>query len=284
MSDYQRIASAIDFMVERATDQPGLHELAAHLHMSPFHFQRLFCRWAGITPKRFLQVITLEKGKTMLRSPRSLLEVSNSLGLSSGSRLYDHFVQLESVTPGEYKAQGEGLTIEYGRHSTAFGDIFIASTQRGVCRATFPDDTGLAVPLAELQSIWPRANILENNTATQAIVDRMFSGVSTVTRPLSLHVAGTNFQIAVWQALLRIPPGTVVSYSHLANAIGKPRSARAIGNAMGANPIAYLIPCHRVIQQTGAIGGYRWGDSRKRAMQLWEAAQWDDDQVHGGPA
>ena len=210
MSDHERIASAMAFLVDRAAVQPGLEEVAAHVHLSPYHFQRMFCRWAGITPKRFLQALTLERGKELLDGSRSLLEVSHELGLSGSSRLHDHFVKLEAVTPGEYKEGGKQLHIKYGVHPTPLGPMF---------------------------------------------------------------VAGTNFQIAVWRALLKIPQGALASYSQVARALGAPRAARAVGNAIGANPVALLIPCHRVIQQSGALGGYRWGPAKKLMAQTWERMQ-----------
>lgn len=270
MSDYERIAEAISYIADRVADQPSLEEIAAHVHLSPYHFQRLFCRWAGTTPKRFLQVMTLEQGKKLLHDSSSLLDLSNSLGLSSSSRLHDHFIRLEAVTPGEYKSKGKGLAIEYGIHSSPFGTLFIAMTQRGVCRAAFLDAKDMEAHLMDLQKIWPLASFTKNEAATQHIVDAMFGGVDILVRPLSLHIAGTNFQIAVWRALLSIPPGTITSYSQVATAMERPQSTRAVGNAVGANPVAFFIPCHRVIQQSGALGGYRWGSTRKRAIQWWE--------------
>ena len=275
MSDYERIAEAIRFIVSRVNQQPTLADIAAHLHLSPFHFQRLFCRWAGVTPKRFLQVLTLERAKQLLHDSASLLEVSDSLGLSSGSRLYDHFVQLDAVTPGEYKQGGAGLTIDYAIRDTPFGKAFIAATPRGVCRFGFIDPDDQTEALRELQRHWPKAGLRENHEATQVIVNTMFDGQSKPDRPLSLHVSGTNFQIHVWKALLQIPPARVVSYTQLANAIGRPHSARAVGNAVAANPLAFLIPCHRVIQQSGKLGGYHWGETRMHALHAWEAANFE---------
>lgn len=271
MSDYDRIESAMAYLVDRAAAQPSLEEIAAHVHLSPYHFQRLFCRWAGTTPKRFLQVLTLERGKALLDDSRSLLEVSHDLGLSGGSRLHDHFVQLEAVTPGEYKSKGKNVQIEYGVHPTPLGSMFVAVTQRGVCRAGFMDFNSIDELLDDLHNAWPLSSIKNNAPATRHVIDAIF-GSDAVSRhgPLSLHVAGTNFQIAVWRALLKIPPGAVVSYAQVAEVLGAPRSARAVGNAIAANPIALLIPCHRVIQQSGALGGYRWGPTKKLMVQTWE--------------
>jgi AraC family transcriptional regulator of adaptative response/methylated-DNA-[protein]-cysteine methyltransferase len=272
-TDYDRIAKAITYINQRVSEQPGLDEIAAHVQLSPFHFQRLFSRWAGVSPKRFLQVLTLERSKPLLGESRSLLDVADSIGLSSGSRLYDHFVQLEAVTPGDYKQKGKDLRIEYGCHASPFGEFFIAQSSRGVCRAAFLDYSNLEQELLQLQQIWPLAVLTHNPTATAAIVARMFAGTTAQDVPLSLYVKGTNFQVAVWRALLQIPAGTVINYGQLATVLNRPRAARAVGNAIAANPIAYLIPCHRVIQQTGAIGKYHWDPIRKQAIQIWEAAQ-----------
>lgn len=271
MSDYDRIASAMAYLVDRAIDQPSLEEIAAHVHLSPYHFQRLFCRWAGTTPKRFLQVLTLERGKVLLESSRSLLEVSHELGLSGSSRLHDHFVQLEAVTPGEYKSRGKQVHIEYGVHATPLGPMFVAVTQRGVCRAEFMDFNSMDELLDNLHNAWPHSSIRESLPSTRHAIDAFFSSdTASKHGPLSLHVAGTNFQIAVWRALLKIPTGAVASYADIAKSLGAPNSARAVGNAIGANPVALLIPCHRVIQQSGALGGYRWGPTKKFMAQTWE--------------
>jgi AraC family transcriptional regulator of adaptative response/methylated-DNA-[protein]-cysteine methyltransferase len=273
MSDYDRIAEAIAFITRRVASQPSLQDIAAHVHLSPFHFQRLFSRWAGVTPKRFLQALTLERAKQLLQESKPLLEVSDTLGLSSGSRLYDHFVQLEAVTPGEYKLEGAGLSIEYAAHDTPFGKAFIATTPRGVCNLAFLERTEIDAHLAGLHKQWPRALLHENRPGTLAVIQAIFGGQNKLDRPLSLHVAGTNFQISVWKALLQIPPGTVTSYSRMAARLGRPRSARAVGQAVGANPVAMLIPCHRVIQQSGKLGGYHWGETRKHAIHAWESAR-----------
>jgi AraC family transcriptional regulator, regulatory protein of adaptative response / methylated-DNA-[protein]-cysteine methyltransferase len=271
MPDNERIESAIAYLVERATDQPGLEEIAAHVHLSPYHFQRMFCRWAGTTPKRFLQVLTLERGKWLLDHSRSLLEASHELGLSGSSRLHDHFVQLEAVTPGEYKSRGEQLTIEYGVHETPLGSMFVATTPRGVCRAGFVNFASTEELLNELHETWPSSTIKGNAQATRSVIDAMFTADATRRHgPLSLHVTGTNFQIAVWRALLKIPSGAVTSYAEVAASLGSPKAARAVGKAVGANPVALLIPCRRVIQQSGALGGYRWGPVRKQMILTWE--------------
>ncbi|MBL0443686.1 methylated-DNA--[protein]-cysteine S-methyltransferase [Aeromonas veronii] len=275
MSDYARIADAIRFIASQVERQPTLDEIAAHVHLSPFHFQRLFSRWAGVTPKRYLQVLTLERAKTLLQESRPLLEVADTLGLSSGSRLYDHFVQLEAVTPGEYKQRGAGLVIDHGVHDTPFGQAFVALTQRGVCNFTFLDDKATEAPLAALTHSWPEATLQEAPSRTQNVINTMFDGSKAPDRPISLHVSGTNFQISVWRALLQFPPAKVVSYAQVASAVGNPKAARAVGLAVGANPVALMIPCHRVIQQNGKLGGYHWGETRKQAIHAWEAARYE---------
>ncbi|MED7774543.1 methylated-DNA--[protein]-cysteine S-methyltransferase [Aeromonas dhakensis] len=275
MSDYARIADAIRFIASQVARQPTLDEIAAHVHLSPFHFQRLFSRWAGVTPKRYLQVLTLERAKALLQESRPLLEVADTLGLSSGSRLYDHFVQLEAVTPGEYKQRGAGLIIDHGVHDTPFGQAFVALTPRGVCNFSFLDDQAPQTPLAALAHSWPEAELREAPSRTRGVIHTMFDGSKTPDRPISLHVSGTNFQISVWRALLQIPPAKVVSYAQVASAVGNPKAARAVGLAVGANPVALMIPCHRVIQQNGKLGGYHWGETRKQAIHAWEAARYE---------
>ena len=279
MSDYDRIAEAISFIVNRVNSQPTLQEIARHIHLSPFHFQRLFSRWAGVTPKRFLQVLTLERAKQLLSESKSLLEISDSLGLSSGSRLYDHFVHLEAVTPGEYKKGGAGLSIEYGIHDTPFGKAFIAITPRGICSFAFLDRMETDGHLIGLHKEWPHAMVHENCRRTLAFIRAMFGKEIKLDHPVSLHVSGTNFQVSVWKALLQIPPAKVVSYSQVATAIGHPTSARAVGLAVGANPVAFLIPCHRVIQQSGKLGGYHWGETRKQAIHVWESARYEQPEL-----
>jgi AraC family transcriptional regulator of adaptative response/methylated-DNA-[protein]-cysteine methyltransferase len=271
MSDYQRIEKAMAYMAEHASRQPTLEEVAAHVHLSPFHFQRMFCRWAGTTPKRFLQVLTLERGKLLLKDERSLLDVSLSTGLSGSSRLHDHFVTLEAVTPGEYRSDGQGVVMRYGFHDTPLGGMLVAVTRRGICRMEFADHSGAAEVLARLRSTWPNGELNRDQKATGPVIDALF-GQPAEGRPgpLSLHVRGTNFQVAVWRALLRIPAGQLASYSQIARASGYPTASRAVGSAIGANPIALLIPCHRVIRQSGALGGYRWGITRKQMAQTWE--------------
>ena len=211
----------------------------------------------------------------MLHESRSLLEVADTLGLSSGSRLYDHFVQLEAVTPGEHKQRGAGLVIDHGVHDTPFGQAFVALTPRGVCNFSFLDDQAPQAPLAALAHNWPEAELREAPSRTQGVIHSMFDGSKAPDRPISLHVSGTNFQISVWRALLQIPPARVVSYAQVASAVGNPKAARAVGLAVGTNPVALMIPCHRVIQQNGKLGSYHWGETRKQAIHAWEAARYE---------
>lgn len=280
--NYKRIEKAIAYLVDHAGEQPSLEEVAAQVHLSPFHFQRLFCQWAGTTPKRFLQVLTLERGKQLLQQSRSVLEVSHDIGLSGSSRLHDHFVQLEAVTPGEFKQKGRDLQLDYGVHATPFRPLFIAMTPRGICKASFIDFSSLEQELAALQQAWPLSTLQHNHALTAPVVDRMFSlqyehhqqyKHDSLQKPFSLHVSGTNFQVAVWRALLKIPSGSLVSYSGLANTLGYPKASRAVANAIGANPVAWMIPCHRVIRESGALGGYRWGIAKKQLIQTWESLQ-----------
>ena len=273
MSDYERIAKAISFINGSVRKQPTLDKISAHLNMSPYHFQRMFSRWVGVTPKKYLQILTVERAKLLLSESKPLLEVSDSLGLSSGSRLYDHFINLEAVTPGEFKKQGGGVKITYGVHITPFGYVFIALTPRGICKFSFIDSEGGVSHLDDLIKKWPLAEMHEDYKSTFKVVQSIFSNEAELNRPLSLHVVGTNFQVSVWRALLQIPLGDVVSYGQVAESIGKPNSSRAVGTAVGANPIAFVIPCHRVIQQSGKLGGYRWGETRKHAIHAWETVR-----------
>lgn len=275
MSDYERIAQAINYITTRVDSQPTLDEISAHLHLSPFHFQRLFSRWAGVTPKRFLQALTVERAKQLLEKSKSLLEVSDTIGLSSSSRLYDHFVELEAVTPGEFKMKGNGLAIEFSIQPTPFGNTFIAATARGICSLAFLDNSDFNDQLATLKQKYPHAIFNENNPRMKILIETMFGVDRKLDRPLSLHVSGTNFQINVWKALLQIPPGNVTSYAQIAASIYQPSAARAVGQAIGANPVAFLIPCHRVIQLSGNIGGYHWGVTRKHVIHAWESARYE---------
>ena len=281
MRDYEKISRAISFIQQHTHSQPSLDEVAQQVHLSPHHFQRLFSRWAGTSPKRLLQVLTLEPAKSRLAQCNgSTLDVSNVLGLSSSSRLYDLFVQIEAVTPSEFRRRGAGLTIYWGVHPTAYGDILIATTDRGVYRAEFtePDETSARV--SRLQQDWPLSSIVEDTERAKTLVDALSPTNSEPVKEerqkqisLSLRVRGTNFQIAVWRALLEIQPGQASTYGEIAQKIGHPAAVRAVGSAIGANPVALAIPCHRVIRSDGKLGGYRWGKPRKQAMLAREIAQ-----------
>jgi AraC family transcriptional regulator, regulatory protein of adaptative response / methylated-DNA-[protein]-cysteine methyltransferase len=282
ITDYERVAEAIRFIEAQVAAQPSLAEIADHVHLSPYHFQRLFSRWAGISPKRFLQALTVAHAKQMLDAFPSLLEVSGQLGLSSASRLHDHFVQLEAVTPGEYRRRGAGMDISYGVSETPFGFAFVAASNRGICQLGFLESRDFSHELERLAGSWPEAKLIENHEDMRRHAKSLFSHQHSPDRPLSLLVSGTNFQVVVWRALLNIPAGKLVSYAQLANVIQRPDAVRAVGNAVGANPVAFLIPCHRVIHSSGKLDGYRWGGTRKRALIAWESADPDISQPSSG--
>lgn len=270
-SDYDRIETAIRFIEDNAAEQPSLEEVAAAVDLSPFHFQRLFRRWAGISPKRFLQFVTVEHAKELLSSSTSVMETAFEVGLSGPARLHDHFVALEAVTPGEYKSGGAGVEIRYGLHDSPFGTAFLAATERGICGLRFVDGDS-AESIDWLGRLWPGARLVEDGKGTREIARHVFDRDPARHGPVRLLVKGTNFQVSVWKALLRIPPGRLVAYEQIAQAIGRPSASRAVGSAVGANRISYLIPCHRVIRNSGALGGYAWGLPRKRAMIGWESS------------
>lgn len=271
--DYRRIAQAIRFIEANFKSQPALDEIADSASLSKYHFQRLFKRWAGISPIQFLQVLTLEYAKQKLAESRSLLDTSLDAGLSGPSRLHDLFVTFEAMTPGEYKRLGAGLSIEFGYHPTPFGECLLATTDRGICHLGFLDGDNRSMALHELQKNWPEATLIENQTNTRSIVKRIFvSEKATQSRPFHLLLKGTNFQVNVWRALLTIPRGSIVSYRDIAAHMGRPKAFRAVANAVAINPVGYLIPCHRVIANSGRIGPYHWGDLRKKVILGWEAA------------
>lgn len=271
--DYQRIAKAIQFIQTRVDEQPGLQDVANAVHLSEFHLQRLFSRWAGVSPKRFLQLLTLEHAKKQLRADEDVLSASHSVGLSGGGRLHDLFVNLEAVTPGEYKAKGRGIQIAYGFHQSPFGECLIAQTERGVCFLGFVENHARDSAIEDMRSRWPAAEFIESSSATKSTVETIFSPANRSTESLNLLVRGTNFQVQVWKGLLQIPVGQVTSYSAIARWMGKPGASRAVGSAVGSNPISLLIPCHRVLRNDGGLGGYHWGETRKNALLVWEAAR-----------
>ncbi|MDO6459387.1 methylated-DNA--[protein]-cysteine S-methyltransferase [Granulosicoccaceae sp. 1_MG-2023] len=273
MNDYQRIAQAIEFIRAKGCAQPSLEEVAAAVHLSPWHLQRVFSRWAGVSPKRFLQALTVQQAKTRLRSGRSaLLSVSHELGLSGAASLHDHFVTLEAVTPEQYRKHGEGLQIQTGIHDTPFGEILIAQTERGICHLSFID--GQDDPLEALRAEWPRAGLVRAQEQTAALAAQLCEPQDKHRgQPLSLWVRGTNFQLSVWRALLALKPGQLTCYGELARSLGRDGAARAVGSAVGANPVALIIPCHRVIRADGGLGGYRWGETRKSALLACETVR-----------
>ena len=273
-TDYHRIEKAIVYLEENFRDQPNLQELAEYTNMSPFHFQRMFKRWAGISPKRFLQFLTIEHAKKLLDENRNVLDATYESGLSSPGRLHDLFVSIDAVTPGEFKSRGTGVEIDYGIHPSPFGECLLAMTERGVCGLFFLSGGEKREAVAVLQRQWEEARLNESPQTTKPLLDQIFRPVPHADpSPINLFLKGTNFQIKVWEALLKIPPGSVCSYEDVAKYLGEPAAARAVGNAVAANPVVFIIPCHRVIRKIGAFGNYRHGTARKKAMVGWEVAQ-----------
>jgi len=271
--DYARIEQAIYFLENNASRQPSLSEVAESIHLSEYHFQRLFRHWVGISPKRFLQFLTKENAKKLLEGSASVLEAAYQVGLSSPGRLHDLFVTSEAVTPGEYKLRGTGLTIYYGFHPTPFGECLLAVTERGICNLSFVMTDGRLKALKELQRNWPKANLVEEPSRTQPLVRQIFDhNTQGSSQSLRLYLSGSNFQLKVWEALLRIPTGHMVSYRDIASHLGNPLASRAVGSAVAHNPVAVLIPCHRVIHTLGEFGNYHYGSARKKALLGWEMA------------
>jgi AraC family transcriptional regulator of adaptative response/methylated-DNA-[protein]-cysteine methyltransferase len=271
-SDYDRIEKVIRYLEKDWESQPNLEKIARTVGLSPFHFQRLFKRWAGVSPKRFLQYLTVENAKRRLKESKSVLNTAYDSGLSGPGRLHDLFVSVEAMTPGEFKKQGRGLSISYGVHSTPFGKALIALSPRGICGFSFLGPGGKKKALADLKRNWPKASFAEEAEKTGKATDSLFSRDPKAAQT-KLLLKGTLFQIKVWEALLKIPAGSVRAYQDVAESIGRPSAARAVGTAVGRNRIAFLIPCHRVIRETGAIGDYRWGSARKKALLAWEEAR-----------
>jgi AraC family transcriptional regulator of adaptative response/methylated-DNA-[protein]-cysteine methyltransferase len=273
--NYYRIEKAIQYLEENFHKQPELDEVAEKVHLSPFHFQRIFTEWAGISPKRFLQFLTVDYLKDKLTHTKNLVEAAEAAGLSSQSRVYDLFTTLEAVTPQEYKQKGSGIRIEYGIHETPFGLGLIGVTERGVCWLSFIKEE--AVPRVEVEKMkehWHNSVFHQNQNLTTEIIFNIFS--HKVTKPqkkLHVFVKGTNFQIKVWEALLKIPMGDVTTYQTIAKQIQNPKAMQAVGSAVGSNHIAYLIPCHRVIRKDGILGEYRWEAARKKSIIGWEIAR-----------
>ncbi|HVS96758.1 MAG TPA: methylated-DNA--[protein]-cysteine S-methyltransferase [Puia sp.] len=295
--NYNRIAEAIAYYKANFKEQPSLETVAEHIHLSPFHFQRMFREWAGVTPKQFLQYLTLEHAKNVLKHPRgatgaTLSDAAFESGLSGTGRLHDLFIKIEGMTPGEYKHGGEALHIRYSFAESPFGLLLIASTEKGICYMAFADDAGDAArdaagnaardaagdaagnaALAELKKQFPNAKYREGSDALQRQALSIFTGDWSQPGRVRLHLKGTPFQIKVWETLLKVPTGGLTTYANVAGKIGSPQAVRAVGSAVGHNPVAFLIPCHRVIRSDGQTGEYHWGSTRKQAMIGWEAAK-----------
>jgi len=269
--DFARIARAIRFIDDNFRSQPRLATIAGSARLSEFHFNRLFRRWAGITPRQYLAFVTGRAARGALVNDASVLDAAYGVGLSGPGRLHDLMVTLEAVTPGELKARGRDTPISYGFAATPFGRALIASTARGVCHLAFVESGGEAEAVAALGHGWPQARLERDDQAAAALAARIWSSPSDPATPLKLAVKGTNFQLKVWQALLELGSAGPTTYSALAGAVGLPGAARAVGQAVGANPVAWLIPCHNVLRQDGALGGYQFGEDRKRAMLAWQA-------------
>ena len=270
MTDYERIQKAIEFIHANFQQQPDLDAVAKEIHLSPFHFQRLFKDWAGVSPKKFLQYISLQHAKKLLQQ-HTVTDTAYETGLSGSSRLHDLFISIEGMTPGEYKNGGEELLINYSFAESPFGNIIVASTSKGICHLAFVNEEQDA--LAQLQNQFPKAQFRQVVDAIQQNALFIFSQDWKDLSKIKLHLKATAFQIKVWEALLKIPMGDVSTYSLIANHINSPNASRAVGTAVGDNPVAFLIPCHRVIRSTGALGQYHWGSIRKTAMLGWEAAK-----------
>jgi AraC family transcriptional regulator of adaptative response/methylated-DNA-[protein]-cysteine methyltransferase len=270
--NYNRIAEAIQYIVTNFKEQPELEEVAAHIHVSPFHFQRLFTDWAGVSPKKFLQYISVEHAKKILKDEQAtLVDAALETGLSGTGRLHDLFISIEGMTPGEFKNGGESLAINYSFMQSPFGDLLIATTQKGICFMAFADDEQQA--FAGLQSAFPRAHFRQMADMMQQNALYVFTHDWSKLHEIKLHIKGTPFQLKVWETLLKIPMGKLSSYKAIAGQVNQPNASRAVGTAVASNPVAFLIPCHRIIQSTGSFGQYHWGTLRKTAMIGWEAAK-----------
>lgn len=270
--NFDRIAAAIDFIKTEFKSQPGLEEIAAHIHVSPYYFQRMFTEWAGTSPKKFLQYISVEYAKSLLSEKKNtLFDASIEAGLSGSGRLHDLFIKIEGMTPGEFKNGGENLKINYSFYGSPFGKIIVASTAKGVCHLAFAEAEPAA--FSSLKYKFPKAEFQKDIDNFQRDAVAIFMADWKDLSQIKLHLKGTEFQIKVWEALLKIPVGHLTTYGKIAKQIQIPNGSRAVGTAVGANPVAWLIPCHRVIQSSGIVGGYHWGTTRKAAIIGWEAAK-----------
>ena len=265
--DFMRMTRAIEFIEREFERQPRLAEIARHVGLSEFHFNRLFRRWTGLTPKQYLAEVTARAAGAALRDEPSVMDAAHAVGLSGGGRLHDLTVTLEAMTPGEIRAQGEGVQVRHGIANTPFGSAFLAETPRGLCRLAFIEPGEDRAELAGLREHFARAKFVRDDARAAELVAMIWGGAEAT---LPLAVCGTNFQVQVWRALLELEPGATVTYSALARRLGKSKGARAVGNAVGANPVAWVIPCHRVLRAGGKLGGYRWGTARKQMIRRWE--------------
>jgi AraC family transcriptional regulator of adaptative response/methylated-DNA-[protein]-cysteine methyltransferase len=273
-SDYERVRRIIAFISERWRDQPSLEAIADHVGLSTTHVHHLFRRWAGLSPKAFLQALTLDNAKALLSDSASVLDATYEVGLSGPARLHDLFVTHEAMTPGDYKAGGQGLTMRYGFHPSPFGEAVLIATDRGLAGLGFVDDGDRQAALSDLTRRWPRATYVEDDAATAPLARRIFSPSQwQAEQPLRVVLIGTDFEVRVWQTLLRIPRDKATTYSDIARHIGKPAACRAVGAAVGKNPVSFVVPCHRVLGRSGALTGYHWGLTRKQAILGWEAGQ-----------
>jgi AraC family transcriptional regulator of adaptative response/methylated-DNA-[protein]-cysteine methyltransferase len=273
--DYTVVARAVAYLTENSTTQPNLEDVARHVGLSPFHFQRLFTRWAGISPKAFLQALTIEHARHLLRAHASILDTAYEVGLSGPGRLHDLFITHEAMSPGAYKAGGAGLEMAYGFHDSPFGECLAIATDRGLAGVGWADVEagGRTRALDDMMARWPNARYFEAPERSGGHVRDIFgAGAAGGRRTLNLVFIGTDFDVAVWRTLLKIPQGFATTYSDIAAYLGKPKAARAVGSAVGRNPISFIVPCHRVLRKSGAMGGYHWGLARKQAILGWEAA------------
>jgi AraC family transcriptional regulator, regulatory protein of adaptative response / methylated-DNA-[protein]-cysteine methyltransferase len=269
--DYERIRRIVAFISERWREQPSLEDIAAHVGLSTTHVHHLFRRWCGLSPKAFLQAITLDNAKALLADSASVLDTTYELGLSGPARLHDLFVTHEAMTPGDYKAGGAGLTLRVGYHPSPFGEAILVATERGLAGLGFVDGGDRAAALADMQRRWPKAAYVEDEAATAPLARRIFDPLSwRAEQPLRVVLIGTDFEVRVWQTLLRVPLGRATTYSDIASRIGKPSASRAVGAAVGKNPISFVVSCHRVLGRSGALTGYHWCLTRKQAMLGWE--------------
>jgi AraC family transcriptional regulator of adaptative response/methylated-DNA-[protein]-cysteine methyltransferase len=274
LDDYDRVRRAIAFISKHWRRQPSLEEIAAQAGVSVSHFHHLFRRWAGITPKDFLQAVTLDRARDLLRDSASILDATYELGLSGPGRLHDLFVTHEAMTPGEFKTGGEGLSIAYGFHSSPFGKALVMATPLGLAGLGFADPGEEEATLADMKRRWPNAGFIEDQAQTAPFAARIFDPAAwSAERPLNVVLIGSDFEVRVWRALLKIPMGRATTYSDVACHIGRPGAARAVGAAVGRNPISFVVPCHRVLGRSGALTGYHWGITRKQAMLGWEACR-----------